>query len=369
MKPILLSSTIYLAAFALTIASQTVQAQTVQKFTTGNAGEYGLSYSLPNTALDITIETELTVKKPGEFYKYARRYFNITDPITKESASARVKSVVVSTHGVAAGDQNYLVDFKAGKAPFMMLDQSGFPRAINTETLYTPAATILPSAMAPQPTPLEGAAARQALSEEILQSQSTAKRAELAAAQIFALRQSRNDLITGQADQMPPDGRAMELILNNINAQEAALMAMFTGTTQTWTQVKTVTYTPDGDKDSETRRVIARVSPVNGLVDADDLSGSPVYLSLKVVERPEIPLNAKGQPTEIPKDAFIYRIPGKVSVSVQWDGHTLTESSFDMAQYGIIFGLKPNLFTDKKAPAYAIFDPATGAIVELGTAN
>lgn len=356
-------------AIAVAIASQAAMAQTVQKFTTGKAGEYGLSYSLPNTALDITIETELTVKKPGEFYKYARRYFNITDPITKESLSARVKSVVITTRGVAAGDQNYLVDFKAGKAPFMMLDQSGFPRAINTENLFNPAAIELPEAVAPLPTALEGPAARQALSEEIMQSQSTAKRAELAAAQIFALRQSRNDLITGQADQMPPDGRSMELVLNNINAQEAALMAMFTGTTQTWTDVKTVSYTPDGDKDIETRRIIARVSPVNGLVDADDLSGSPVYLSLKVVERPEAPLNAKGQPTEIPKDAFIYRIPGKVSISVQWDGHTFADTTVDMAQFGIIFGLKPNIFTDKKAPAYAIFDPATGGIVELGTVN
>lgn len=354
---------------AAMLAWQAPSAQTVQKFTSGKAGEYGLSYSLPNTVIDITVETELTVKKPGEFYKYARRYFNIADPITKESASARVKSVVITTHGVTAEGQNYLVDFKAGKAPFMMLEPGGTPRAINTENLFSPEAPELPVAVAAQPTPLEGPAARQALSEEILQSQSTAKRAELAAAQIFALRQSRNDIITGQADQMPPDGRAMELVLSNINAQEAALMAMFTGTTQTWTEVKTISYQPSGENDIESRRIIARVSPVKGLVDSDDLSGTPIYLSLNVVERPEVPLNAKGVPTELPKDAFIYRLPGKVSVNVQWEGHTLADTTVEMAQYGITMGLKPNVFTDKKAPTYAIFDPSTGAIVELGTVN
>ncbi len=38
-----------------------------------------------------------------------------------------------------------------------------------------------------------------------------------------------------------------------------------------------------------------------------------------------------------------------------------------MAQMGVVFGLEPNLFTDKKEPAYVIFDPTTGAIRELGT--
>lgn len=344
-------------------------AQTVQKFSGGKAGETGIAYNLPNTAIDITIETQLTVKKPGELYKYARRYFNISDPITKESAQATVKSVVISSHGVSAPDQSYLLDFKAGKAPFMMLDQSGFPLAVNTENLYETNKPELPVAVPAAPTPLEGQAARQALSEEIMQSQSTAKRAELVAAQIFALRQSRNDLITGQAEQMPPDGKAMELILNTINAQEAALMAMFTGTTQTWTNVNTITYTPDGSQDIETRRVIARVSPTQGLVAADDLSGAPVYMSLKVTERPEMPLNAKGQVIEIPKDGFIYCIPGKVDVTVTFDNRALAQTTLDMAQYGIKYGLKPNVFIDKKAPAYVTFDPATGAIVELGTAQ
>ena len=146
-------------------------------------------------------------------------------------------------------------------------------------------------------------------------------------------------------------------------------MAMFTGTTQTWTTVNTITYAPDGSQDIETRRVIARVSPVQGLVDSDDLSGTPVYMSLKVVERPEKPKNEKGQVIEIPKDGFIYRLPGKVNVTVSYDNRTLADATLDMAQFGINYGLKPNVFIDKKAPAYVIFDPATGAIVELGTVS
>ncbi|MBO4943968.1 MAG: DUF4831 family protein, partial [Muribaculaceae bacterium] len=56
-------------------------------------------------------------------------------------------------------------------------------------------------------------------------------------------------------------------------------------------------------------------------------------------------------------------------VSVTANGRNLFNDSFDIAQYGIVYGLEPGLFTDKKAPAYARFDPTTGAIVEMGTAQ
>lgn len=353
---------------AVTFAALTVGAQNVQKFTANKAGDYGLSYTLPNTVLDITIETETTVSTPGEFYQYARRYFNITDPITERSTAVSVKSITINTHGEPNPEDRYLVTFKSGYTPFMLLNPDGTPRAINSEKLYTPDVMALPEPHEAELTPLQKPAARQALNEEIMQSRSTAKRAELAAAQIFALRQSRNDLITGQAEQMPPDGKAMELILNNINDQEAALMAMFVGTRATSTQVTTVSYLPKGDSDVITRRVIARVSPVTGVVDAADLSGIPVYLTLRAGERPTLPLNTKGQPIEVTRDALVYRLPCDVDVVVEFDGRELASDTFQMAQYGILYGFKPGTFTDRKAPAYAVFDPTTGGIVEVGTA-
>lgn len=359
------TASIILSAFLPFLANS----QTVQKFTATKAGDYGIAYSLPTTVLDITVETETTVSKPGEFYKYARRYFNISDPITTASTKVAVKSITIDSHGEANPADRYMVNFKPGFTPFMMIGGDGLPLSINTENQFTPESINLPSPVEAQPSPLETPAARQAMSEEIMQSQSTAKRAELAAAQIFALRQSRNDLITGQADQMPPDGKSMELILNNINAQEAALMAMFVGTIQTSTDVVTLSYTPDGEADSETRRIIARISPTAGIVDADDLSGRPLYLSINVTDRPEMPTGPKGEKIEIPKDAFIYNLPGKVDINVEFDNNTLASSSIEMAQFGIKFGLKPNTFTDKKAPTYAIFDPRTGAIVELGSVS
>lgn len=342
--------------------------QTVQKYTATKSGDYGIPYTLPTTAIDITLEIQTTVKTPGEFYKYARRYFNIDNPIATPSTETTVSSVVINTHGEANGNERYVATFKPGYTPFMMLTPDNIPLAINTEELYEAPSFELPVPVKQLPTPLEGLAAKQALNEEIMQSQSVAKRAELVAARIFELRQSRNDLISGQADQLPPDGKSMELMLSTLNEQENALMAMFIGTTKTWSTIKTITITPTSD-DNGQRRIITRISPVNGLVDADDLSGAPIYLSFNITERPSLPRNAKGETVEIPKDGFIFCLPAKVTINVSDSNGQLAVVDTRMAQFGVVNGLKPNTFSDKKAPAYAIFDPTTGAIVELGTAR
>ncbi len=339
-----------------------VSAQSTQKLTATKANEYGIIYSLPSTVVDISIEAEHVVKEPGEFYKYAKKYLN-ADPITESSESWTVKSITVNSRGVANQEEQYLMQFKSGSTPYLLLSEDNIPLAINADAATETTATILPQAMEATPTPLQTMAARQVITEEMMQSQSTAKRAELAAAQIFALRQSRTDLITGQADQMPPDGAAMKIVMDNIDAQEAALTAMFLGTVQHSTSVKTITYTP---AEETSKHVIARISATEGIVPADDLSGDPIYLSLTVTERGELPVNEKGEVKKYPKGGVAYRIPGKARIDIAFDGKMMSSSTFDIAQYGVVFGLDPSMFTDKKAPAYLQFSPSTGAIVELG---
>ena len=247
-----------------------------------------------------------------------------------------------------------------------MINSENLPLAINSEKFLKQAEIELPTPQKAEPTPLQTSAAQQVISEEMLQSQSSAKRAELAAAQIYRLRQYRSELLTGQSDAMPPDGNALKIVLDNINAQEAALVAMFVGTTQTYTDVKSMTYTPD---EEVTDKIIARVSAIDGIVAADDLSGAPLMLTMKITERGEMPVDDKGITVPFPKNGFAYRIPGKIEVAIKYDGDELFRSQFRTAQFGVTYGLNPNSFTDKKEPIYLIFDPVTGAAAEIGAAQ
>ncbi len=355
--------------FAILILSSlaviSTAAQTTQKFTAGKINEYGLSYTLPITELDVTIEVEKTVLCPGEFFRYSKKLIAM-EPILEASTSYKVKSVTITPRGVADQSQQYLVQFKSGSTPFMLLNEENFPLSINTEKIMEIEAPIIPTAVEPTPTPLETPAAAQAMTAEMLQSTSSAKRAELAAARIFELRQSRNDIISGTAENMPSDGGAMQLALDNLTAQEQALTAMFIGTTQKSTEVATLIVRPDSASDNS-NQIIARVSSLKGIVDASDLSGEPIYIGVKVTERGTLPKNEKGEVKRFPKGGFAYRIPGKAQVTASdMNGNELASQSVEVAQYGIVFGLDPNTFTHKKTPAYAILNPITGAITEIG---
>lgn len=165
---------------------------------------------------------------------------------------------------------------------------------------------------------------------------------------------------------MPSDGKAMQIALDNLAAQEAALTAMFAGTTQVSTDVVTYQWTPEATDDPQ-RIILGRLSQIDGLVDADDLSGAPIYLDINVVKRGVLPTTEKGEPKKFPKGGLAYRVPGEAKVSVVYDGATLASQNIDVAQLGVVFGIDPSLFTDKKAPAYVIFDPNTGAVWEMGT--
>lgn len=354
----------YIALILAAMVSVGAVAQNTQKLTATKATDYGLIYTLPVTSVDVTIEAERTLETPGEFYKYARKYLGI-DPITEPGESWRLVSAVLTPKAVADDAERYSVQFKSGSAPFMVLNENNTPVSVNDET-YIPAVNTdrLPEAREAKPTILELPAARQAMTEEMLQSKSTAKRAELAAAKIYELRQNRNDIIAGQADAMPSDGAAMKLALDNISRQEEALTAMFTGTKSTSTQVRTFTFNPGAESE---RIVVARLSALDGIVDADDLSGDPIYLNYEVTAKGELPLTDKGEPRKFPKGGLAYRIPGSADISVLFDGGKIVSRPFKIAQLGVVYGLDPGIFTDKKAPAYVRFDPLTGGIVETGT--
>ena len=114
------------------------------------------------------------------------------------------------------------------------------------------------------------------------------------------------------------------------------------------------------------KQIIARISTINGIVEPNDLSGFPVYISLKEINRGEMPVNEKGETLNFPKGGIAYTIPGQAKVTVSAQGKEFANNVVDLAQLGIVYGMAPSNFTDKKAPVYLLFDPATGAAAEVG---
>ncbi|MDE6036754.1 MAG: DUF4831 family protein, partial [Duncaniella sp.] len=86
-------------------------AQTTTKLTATKANEYGLIYTLPLTTFEVTIAAEKTVRTPGEFYQYARKYLN-ADPILAPSTSWRITEAVIEPLAYQDENERYLVTLK-----------------------------------------------------------------------------------------------------------------------------------------------------------------------------------------------------------------------------------------------------------------
>lgn len=339
--------------------------QTTQRLTADKSNEYALIYSLPKTVFDVTIETEHVIKSPGEFKNYANRHLGITNAIKHTESSVVVKSITIVPRGIPNSAERYAAQFKGGSGASMLLTDTEIPLAINLDEVTMPQSVALPKAVPAAPSILETDAAKHAVTLDITRASSQSKKAELTAQRIFELREQRNDLISGNVENMPPDGGAIKVALENLNAQEAVLTAMFEGTTTTFTDVKTVTFIP-GESDS-IGVIVARVSPLEGIVEVDDLSGIPLTLNYEVVERGKLPINEKGLEKTFPKGGIAYTIPGSASISLRFNGKKLASEIYDVAQLGVVFGLDPSWFTKKKAPGYVKLSPITGAVVELST--
>lgn len=355
------------ALLALCAMAPQVSAQTSQRITAGKNNEYALVYSLPRTAVSIQLQCRITERTPGEFQNYSRRYLGRDDAVREASRTVEIADAVISTYGVPDADLRWMAQFKAGSTPYMLLNADGIPLALNSETPYAQPSVRELMAEAAAPTALEGPGAEQAVTQDMARSSSVSKRAELAAQRIFELREMRSDILSGQASNMPADGQAMDLVLSNIAAQEAALTAMFAGTEKTWTEVTSITLMPDST--GMAQRVIARLSAFDGFVAPDDLSGEPVSARITVTEAGTLPLTDKGEVRTFPRGGVAYTIPGQALVTIEFRGATIASVPVTLAQAGQIFGLNPQLFTDKKEPSKALFDPATGALLELGPAN
>lgn len=359
MKPLILASLLFVAA--------TAGAQQTQRLTANKASEYGLQYVLPTTTMQVTLEARCVERTPGVYAQYAKTLLN-EDPIMEASKEWSLVDAELQCGAQAETDERFLVQFKSGNTVMMQLSAEGFPLAVNTENghdFVTRPKTTLEGKKA-EPTILEGKTARQAVTPEMMRATTLSKKAQLAAARILEIRGIRSAILAGEADGMPQDGQAMRLVLDNLEAQESALTAMFLGTEKSYTTVRTFPVTiPD---DNKSNLVVARLSPTQGLLDADDLSGNPIYISFYNARKAQLPVNEKGVEKTFPKGGLAYRIPGSIDVSLTYEGkNLLTEKDIPIAQLGVVFGLDPSIFSNKKAPAYAQFDPLTGSIVETGT--
>ena len=319
----------------------------------------GTSYFLPKTGLKFTIITEKTTYTPGEFSQYAERY--LKQPAgSQPETTYRILGFRLSTYGIADTSKLFAASIDT-KHSIMSInkDDNGVLLAVNDRP--NPPAPDNSFKPAPKPARLNP---NDFLSQDILSAGSKAKMAELAADEIYDIRDSRTQLTRGQADNMPTDGQQMRIMLNSLNTQEAALMQMFNGITDKDTLEIPIDFVPEKEVEKE---VLFRFSKYFGIVDADDLSGVPYYIS--VVDQHNVPANTTtvGKDEKIKDDAGIWvNLPGKISVKLYQGEKLLENFEAYAAQFGRTEPMMGELFS-KKMETKVRLNPATGNADSIST--
>lgn len=324
------------------------------------SNNFGITYSLPKTSLIINAEVKKSTCKAGPYYKYAEKYLGVKDVVTEDKVFYELGKISLFNKGVPDPEQTYIVEFKSGTvAPYAYLTEDGLLCSINAE--YTPEESEMEVARKNKTKPMRVADAS-VYSEELLMAGSVAKQAEVAAKQIYRIRESRLNILTGEADNLPPDGEAMKLVIQQLEEQEKALTNLFTGIVVEEISDYDVTLIPHDDLEKE---IIFRFSSLLGIVDVDDLGGTPVYLNLKATERAPVLDEKEAARKAKSLKGIVYNLPGKASVEIFMNKKTLYKGEVQITQFGTQEGLAPVMFEDKKAPVKVYFYPETGAIKQI----
>lgn len=320
----------------------------------------GAVYFLPKTAFRITMQIEKTTYQPGDFAAYAQRFMRLKDVAQEPSTQYRIINYRLEPIAVADTTKKYAIKFNARTvAANVALSEDGRLLAINAE----PTAVKEPKAFVPYPKK-QRIDPRQLLTQEILSAGSTAKMAELTTQEIYDLRENRNLLIKGQADFMPKDGEQLNLMLRQIDTQDDALTSMFKGTYDCDTTEHSVTVCPDG---SFNRQLLFRLSQAYGLVDADDLSGSPYYISVEDMQSIPTTVDEKAAAKAKKKayEAGVYvNVPGRMRVTLYQGIDAVLSAELPAAQFGNVELLSGELF-NKRYTTHLWLNPLTGGVERL----
>lgn len=340
--------------FSALLLATTAVAQTEVTVGVMRGKDYGVTYVLPKTEIEIVLQTTKHTYTPGEFCKYADRYLRLNNVSAEPEEYWTLDKIQPLIAGVPDKDNIYFVKLKDKTvAPLMELTQDGIVRSINmpfsgkqanqgTKVTTTSEAGIDP---------------RSFLTEEILMSSSSAKMAELVAKEIYSIRESKNALLRGEADNMPKDGAQLKLMLDNLNLQERAMTEMFSGTVKEEPKTVIVRLTPKEMKNE----VAFRFSKKLGVVANDDLAGEPYYISVTNLKTPDI---SNIEESKKKLEGVAYNVPGRAQVILTQSNKKLFDEELPVTQFGTIEYLAPVLF-NKGATVKVLFDTATGGLIKV----
>jgi len=302
-------------------------------------------YVLPRTVVRVSLEITRHTERRGPFRDYTEQFLNISEGIEEDKTWWEISNLQIETRQEIDPQQYYVVEPGTSmESNYLALSRAGLvltaeeevagelgtihpvPRMPETP-LFFPGQAIVPA----QDVTLEwsytieetdSGFVRVPFSYEKVRWKDTEEMALEAADFIIRIRERRVDLLDGMAEDYP-DGKALQLLLEEMDRAEKEYLALFTG--KTLKETFTVEYDVIPTTASiQTATILCWFSEEKGLVNENEPGGVPVALDIRPETLPP-PLEHFGEETGIQDttDCLVYRIPDVARLRVTNGKQTL----------------------------------------------
>lgn len=335
------------------------------KAQTPEEGEPVMVYYSPKTSIVLDFTYTEQTETAGELAEFAEELLGISNAVTESRTTYTFKGVTIATRTAADLERPHMIKAEKGM-PWQLLNINdkgllvGYnmtpdaPKQAKSSTKEAERSRISPIRVLPY-------------TEEILTAKSEEEKAQAVAKQILHLRETRMYLLSGEVEHAPADGKAMELVLKELDKQERQLVSLFIGKVEKKNLHKRVSHTPEGENSKRWDEVLY-FSEDNGFTGADNVDADRIRINVEFHHQAaqKSPMESKGKKDKnaVEPSPIVYNLPGNADVEVYYKNELVRSRVVPVAQFGIDVPLPKDLFTDKELPKIT-FSEKTGKVIAI----
>jgi hypothetical protein len=333
-----------------------------------NITEGCIVYALPLTVLDIKLEVEHVIGRPGPYARYAESLLGLKDVMQEPYERWTLRGVTIKSHEEADPSGFYIIETSSiFQTNALELKRAGLILDIN------PGSNIMAESVNPSIISESGrfqvsdlgadeyfqtkadtlyklvnvdtAFVRVPYLIEKKQKLTTEDLAERAAIRLMEMRDGKHLILTGEANVFPQD----ESSIAEMNRLEKEYTELFTG--KIWRENRVFSFQVIPQKEMAGEKItICKISDTKGPVIPDDKNGVPLIMELNPEEKTKglnLITKTPAESSSSRSDRLFYRVPDMVQLNMTYGNEVFNTSRQLIYQFGEVVQLPSNFIIGK----------------------